>query len=68
MVDEKKSDVKPSEEKKKITETKFIANEEEKNYIRELQKDLEIIERPFLKSAQKLGITEEHTSRKGKAI
>ncbi len=59
MVDEKKSDVKPSEEKKKITETKFIANEEEKNYIRELQKDLEIIERPFLKSAQKLGITEE---------
>ena len=59
MVDEKKSDVKPSEEKKKITETKFIATEEEKNYIRELQKDLEIVERPFLKSAQKLGITEE---------
>jgi DNA-binding Lrp family transcriptional regulator len=59
MVDEKKSDVKPSEEKKKITETKFVATEEEKDYIRELQKDLEIIERPFLKSAQKLGITEE---------
>jgi DNA-binding Lrp family transcriptional regulator len=59
MVDEKKSDVKPSEEKKKITETKFIATEEEKNYIRELQKDLEIVERPFLKSAQQLGITEE---------
>ncbi len=59
MVDEKKSDVKPSEEKKKITETKFIVTEEEKNYIRELQKDLEIVERPFLKSAQKLGITEE---------
>ncbi|MFZ0184148.1 MAG: Lrp/AsnC family transcriptional regulator [Nitrosotalea sp.] len=66
MVDEKKSDVKPSEEKKKITETKFIANEEEKNYIRELQKDLEIIERPFLKSAQKLGITEEQLLEKVK--
>jgi DNA-binding Lrp family transcriptional regulator len=59
MVEEKKSDVKPSEEKKKIVETKFVATEEEKNYIRELQKDLEIVERPFLKSAQKLGITEE---------
>jgi DNA-binding Lrp family transcriptional regulator len=59
MVEEKKSDIKPSEEKKKITDTKFIATEEEKNYIRELQKDLEIVERPFLKSAQKLGITEE---------
>ncbi|TRZ80193.1 MAG: Lrp/AsnC family transcriptional regulator [Nitrosopumilales archaeon] len=66
MVDEKKSDVKPSEEKKKITETKFIATEEEKNYIRELQKDLEIVERPFLKSAQKLGITEEQLLEKVK--
>ncbi|MDE1843187.1 MAG: Lrp/AsnC family transcriptional regulator [Thaumarchaeota archaeon] len=59
MVDDKKSDIKPSEEKKKITETKFVATDEEKDYIRELQKDLEIVERPFLKSAQKLGITEE---------
>jgi DNA-binding Lrp family transcriptional regulator len=66
MIDEKKSDVKPSEEKKKITETKFIATEEEKNYIRELQKDLEIVERPFLKSAQKLGITEEQLLEKVK--
>ena len=66
MVDEKKSDVKPSEEKKKIIETKFIATEEEKNHIRELQKDLEIIERPFLKSAQKLGITEEQLLEKVK--
>ena len=66
MVDEKKSDVKPSEEKKKITETKFITTEEEKKYIRELQKDLEIVERPFLKSAQKLGITEEQLLEKVK--
>lgn len=66
MVDEKKSDIKPSEEKKKIIETKFIATEEEKNYIRELQKDLEVVERPFLKSAQKLGITEEQLLEKVK--
>lgn len=66
MVEGKKSDIKPSEEKKKISETKFVATEEEKNYIRELQKDLEIVERPFLKSAQKLGITEEHLLEKVK--
>lgn len=66
MVEEKKSDVKPSEEKKKIVETKFDATEEEKNYIRELQKDLEIVERPFLRSAQKLGITEEQLLEKVK--
>jgi len=66
MVEEKKSDVKPSEEKKKIVETKFVATEEEKNYIRELQKDLEVVERPFLKSAQKLGITEEQLLEKVK--
>lgn len=59
MVDEKKSDIRPTEEKKKIVETKFVATEEEKDYIRELQKDLEIVERPFLKSAKNLGITEE---------
>src|SRR5438094_8138213 len=56
MVDEKKSEVKPTEEKKSIQEVKFVATEEDKNYIRELQKDLEIIEMPFLKSAQNLGI------------
>lgn len=66
MVDEKKSDIKPSEEKKKIIETKFVATDEEKNYIRELQKDLEIVESPFLKSAQKLGITEEQLLEKVK--
>jgi DNA-binding Lrp family transcriptional regulator len=66
MVDENKYDIKPSEEKKKITETKFIATEEEKNFIRELQKDLEIVERPFLESAQKLGITEEQLLEKVK--
>ena len=66
MVEERKSDVRPSEEKKKITETRFIATEDEKDYIRELQKDLEITERPFLKSAQKLGITEEQLLKKVK--
>ena len=66
MVEDKKAEVRPTEEKKKIRELKFVATEEDKNYIRELQKDLEIIERPFLKSAQKLGITEEQLLEKAK--
>ena len=66
MVDEKKAEVKPVEEKKKIREVKFVASEEDKKYIRELQKDLEITERPFLKAAQNLGITEEQLLEKAK--
>ena len=66
MIEEKKADSKPSEEKKKIHEVKFTATEEDKNYIRELQKDLEVVERPFLKSAQNLGITEEQLLEKAK--
>ncbi len=66
MVEDKKADIKPSEEKKKIKDVKFVATEEDKNYIRELQKDIEVIERPFLKSAQKLGMTEEQLLEKAK--
>ena len=59
MVDEKKHDVKPSEEKKEVLDVKFEPTEEDKEFIRQLQKDLEIVDRPFLKAAKKLGITEE---------
>ena len=59
IVDEKKHEVKPTEEKKKIQNVKFVPTEEDKEFIRELQKDLEIIDRPFLKASQKLGITED---------
>lgn len=59
MVDEKKHEVKPTEQKKKIRNVKFIPTENDKEFIRELQKDLEITDRPFIKAAQKLGITED---------
>ena len=58
MVDDKKHEVKPSEEKKKITNVKFVATEEDKEFIRELQKDMEIVDKPFQKAAENLGITE----------
>jgi len=66
MVEERKAEVKPSEEKKKISEVKFVATDEDKNYIRELQKDIEVTERPFLDSAQRLGVTEEEILQKAK--
>ena len=64
MVEEKKHEIKPSEEKKKVRDEKFVATEDDKEFIRELQKDLEIVDRPFLKAAQKLGMTEDQVFEK----
>ncbi|MFB5621861.1 MAG: Lrp/AsnC family transcriptional regulator, partial [Candidatus Nitrosomaritimum yanchengensis] len=58
MVDEKKHDVAPTEEKKQVKNAKFEPTEEDKNFIRELQKDMDIIDEPFVKAAKNLGITE----------
>ena len=64
MVEEKKHDVKPSEEKKKIKNEKFIPTELDKEFIRQLQKDLEITDRPFLRAAENLGLSEEQVFQK----
>jgi DNA-binding Lrp family transcriptional regulator len=66
MNENKKQEIKPSEEKKKITHVDFVASDEDKKYVRELQKDLEIIDKPFLKSAEALGITEEQLFEKSR--
>ena len=58
LVDEKKHDVIPSEEKKEIKNIKFEPTEQDKDFIRELQKDMEIIDEPFVKAANNLGISE----------
>jgi len=58
MSEKNKQEIKPSEEKKEVVKVDFVATEEDKKFIRELQKDLEIVDRPFLKSAEKLGISE----------
>ena len=44
---------------KKIHDVKFVPTEEDKEFIRELQKDLEIVDNPFSNAAKKLGLTEE---------
>ena len=59
MVDDKKHDVAPTEEKKEIKNIKFDPTEQDKDFIRELQKDMEIIDEPFVKAANNLGMTEE---------
>jgi DNA-binding Lrp family transcriptional regulator len=59
MVDDKKHDVAPTEEKKEIKNIKFDPTEQDKDFIRELQKDMEIIDEPFVKAANNLGMTED---------
>ena len=59
LVDDKKHDIAPTEEKKEIKNIKFEPTEEDKDFIRELQKDMEIIDEPFVKAAKNLGITED---------
>ena len=58
MIDEKKHKVAPTEEKKEIKNVKFEPTDEDKDFIRELQKDMDIIDEPFVKAANNLGITE----------
>ncbi|MCA9811887.1 MAG: Lrp/AsnC family transcriptional regulator [Nitrosarchaeum sp.] len=66
MVDEKKHDVAPTEQKKEIKNIQFIPTEHDKQFIRELQKDMQIIDEPFLDAANRLGITEKQLFEKMK--
>jgi len=58
MLDGKKHEIAPTEEKKEVKNIKFEPTEQDKDFIRELQKDMEIIDEPFVKAANNLGITE----------
>ncbi len=64
MVDEKKKEIAPTEEKKKINDIKFTPTEDDKEFIRQLQKDLEVVDRPFLAAAQSLGMSEDQVFEK----
>ena len=59
MVDEKKHEVAPTEKKKETKNVKFEPTEQDKDFIRELQKDMDIIDEPFVKAANNLGISED---------
>jgi len=64
MVEDKKQEIAPTEEKKKIKDVKFEPTEDDKEFIRQLQKDLEVVDRPFLAAAQHLGMSEEQVFEK----
>ena len=59
LVDDKKHEIAPTEEKKEIKNIKFEPTEQDKDFIRELQKDMVIIDEPFVQAANNLGITED---------
>ncbi len=59
MNEKKKREVRPSEIKKEIRQEPFRGTEEDKVFIRELQKDLPVIERPFLEMAENLKMSED---------
>ena len=59
MVETKKHAVAPSEQQKSIRDEEFKPTEDDKAFVRELQKDLPISDRPFLPAAQSLGMTED---------
>ena len=66
LVDDKKHDIAPTEEKKEIKNTKFEPTEQDKDFIRELQKNMDIIDEPFVNAANNLGLTENEVFEKMK--
>jgi DNA-binding Lrp family transcriptional regulator len=64
MIEDKKQEIAPTEEKKKIKDVKFEPTEDDKEFIRQLQKDLDVVDRPFLAAAQSLGMSEEQVFEK----
>lgn len=58
MVDSKKRDVAPSEAKKEVRNVEFTPTERDKEFVRELQKDMEITDEPFAEPAARLGVSE----------
>ncbi len=59
IVESDKKKVAPSEQKPKVSAVDFVPTEYDKEFIREMQKDLEITERPFEAPAQRLNMTQD---------
>jgi len=57
MVNEDASNPKPTEMVKELNSKRSKLTDQDKEFIRELQKDIEIIPEPFKQSVEKLGIT-----------
>src|SRR3990170_749223 len=66
MVNNDSSNPKPTETVKELNPEKSKLTDLDKEFIRELQKDIEIIPEPFKKSAEKLGLTQKELFKKSK--
>jgi siroheme decarboxylase len=66
MVNNDSSNPKPTETIKELNPEKSKLTDQDKEFIRELQKDIEIIPEPFKKSAEKLRITQKELFEKSK--
>lgn len=58
MVDAKKHEVAPTEDKKATSTASFEPTERDKEFVRQLQKDMPIVDEPFVQYARSLNITE----------
>ena len=58
MVESKKRDVAPSEPERRIERAEFAPSESDREFVRQLQKDLPVEDRPFLPAARSLGMSE----------
>ena len=68
MVNNDSSNPKPTETVKELNPEKSKLTDLDKEFIRELQKDIEIIPEPFKKSAEKLGLTQQELFKKAKSL
>lgn len=59
MVDSKKRDIAPSEPERRVERAEFVPSESDKEFVRQLQRDLPVEDRPFLPAAQALGMSED---------
>ena len=66
MVNNDSPNPKPTEPVKELNPEKSKLTDLDKEFIRELQKDIEIIPEPFKKSAEKLGLTQQELFKKSK--
>src|ERR671912_170323 len=66
MVNNDSPNPKPTETIKELNPEKSKLTDLDKEFIRELQKDIEIIPEPFKKSAEKLGLTQQELFKKSK--
>lgn len=66
MLNDDPEDPKPTDKPKNVDKVPFIPTDRDKDFIRELQKDVEIIFEPFNEPAKRLGITVEQLFERAK--